>query len=255
MGHCISRPSRWPARRASLPFTPLLSPTPAPPLFRPCLPAQFPPSLTVPPSQADRLQGPHRVLLQHPHHHDLQPGRHHPAGAGQQPQAKAAVMEAVRRHFRPESSTGSTRWCSSSRCRRRSCARWRACRPPSSTPGCATEAITMQLTGGRNKNDDLETRLISNGTTNSRRPAPGLGAGCRRGMCLLRREQLPGSLLPSRAPSSAPLLPSPPCPASPSPLPADAALDYAVAQSYDHMYGARPLRRWLEHSIITPLSA
>ncbi|EFN58888.1 hypothetical protein CHLNCDRAFT_56016 [Chlorella variabilis] len=34
----------------------------------------------------------------------------------------------------------------------------------------------------------------------------------------------------------------------------DAALDYAVAQSYDHMYGARPLRRWLEHSIITPLS-
>lgn len=36
--------------------------------------------------------------------------------------------------------------------------------------------------------------------------------------------------------------------------PADAALDYAVAQSYDHMYGARPLRRWLEHSVVTPLS-
>lgn len=35
---------------------------------------------------------------------------------------------------------------------------------------------------------------------------------------------------------------------------ADAALDYAVAQSYDHMYGARPLRRWLEHSIVTLLS-
>ncbi|PRW56139.1 chaperone 1 [Chlorella sorokiniana] len=34
----------------------------------------------------------------------------------------------------------------------------------------------------------------------------------------------------------------------------DAALDYAVAQSYDHMYGARPLRRWLEHSVVTPLS-
>ncbi|KAI3436547.1 hypothetical protein D9Q98_005963 [Chlorella vulgaris] len=34
----------------------------------------------------------------------------------------------------------------------------------------------------------------------------------------------------------------------------DAALDYAVAESYDHMYGARPLRRWLEHAIITPLS-
>jgi ATP-dependent Clp protease ATP-binding subunit ClpB len=31
-------------------------------------------------------------------------------------------------------------------------------------------------------------------------------------------------------------------------------LDHAVAQSYDHLYGARPLRRWLEHSIITPLS-
>lgn len=34
----------------------------------------------------------------------------------------------------------------------------------------------------------------------------------------------------------------------------DAALDFAVARSYDHLYGARPLRRWLEHSIITPLS-
>ena len=33
-----------------------------------------------------------------------------------------------------------------------------------------------------------------------------------------------------------------------------AALDFAVSQSYDVMYGARPLRRWLEHSIITPLS-
>lgn len=34
----------------------------------------------------------------------------------------------------------------------------------------------------------------------------------------------------------------------------DAALDYAVEQSYDHMYGARPLRRWLEHHILTDLS-
>lgn len=25
----------------------------------------------------------------------------------------------------------------------------------------------------------------------------------------------------------------------------DAALDFAVAESYDHCYGARPLRRWL----------
>lgn len=41
---------------------------------------------------------------------------------------------------------------------------------------------------------------------------------------------------------------------APPPPFADAALDYAVAQSYDHLYGARPLRRWLEHSIITPLS-
>ena len=32
----------------------------------------------------------------------------------------------------------------------------------------------------------------------------------------------------------------------------EAALDYAVAQAYDPVYGARPLRRWLEHSIITP---
>ena len=33
-----------------------------------------------------------------------------------------------------------------------------------------------------------------------------------------------------------------------------AALDFAVSQSYDHMYGARPLRRWLEHHILTDLS-
>lgn len=32
------------------------------------------------------------------------------------------------------------------------------------------------------------------------------------------------------------------------------ALDYAAKESYDHMYGARPLRRWLEHNIITTLS-
>lgn len=34
----------------------------------------------------------------------------------------------------------------------------------------------------------------------------------------------------------------------------DKALDYAVDQSYDHLYGARPLRRWLEKSILTDLS-
>ena len=34
----------------------------------------------------------------------------------------------------------------------------------------------------------------------------------------------------------------------------DAALDYVVAESYDHLYGARPLRRWLEQHIITDLS-
>ena len=28
----------------------------------------------------------------------------------------------------------------------------------------------------------------------------------------------------------------------------DSALDFAVAQSYDHLYGARPLRRWLVRS-------
>ena len=33
----------------------------------------------------------------------------------------------------------------------------------------------------------------------------------------------------------------------------DAALDYAVAESYDHLYGARPLRRWLVRSLIDPL--
>ena len=34
----------------------------------------------------------------------------------------------------------------------------------------------------------------------------------------------------------------------------DAALDYVVAESYDHLYGARPLRRWLEQHVITDLS-
>ena len=34
----------------------------------------------------------------------------------------------------------------------------------------------------------------------------------------------------------------------------DAALDYAVAQSYDHAFGARPLRRWLEQTVVTALS-
>jgi ATP-dependent Clp protease ATP-binding subunit ClpB len=34
----------------------------------------------------------------------------------------------------------------------------------------------------------------------------------------------------------------------------DEALDYAAKESYDHMSGARPLRRWLEHNIITTLS-
>ena len=34
----------------------------------------------------------------------------------------------------------------------------------------------------------------------------------------------------------------------------DDALDYAAKESFDHMYGARPLRRWLEHNIITTLS-
>ena len=34
----------------------------------------------------------------------------------------------------------------------------------------------------------------------------------------------------------------------------DAALDHAVAQSYDRVFGARPLRRWMEQTIITALS-
>lgn len=34
----------------------------------------------------------------------------------------------------------------------------------------------------------------------------------------------------------------------------DAALHYAVSQAYEPAYGARPLRRWLEHTIITDLS-
>jgi ATP-dependent Clp protease ATP-binding subunit ClpB len=34
----------------------------------------------------------------------------------------------------------------------------------------------------------------------------------------------------------------------------DKSLDYAAKESYDHLYGARPLRRWLEHNIITALS-
>ncbi len=34
----------------------------------------------------------------------------------------------------------------------------------------------------------------------------------------------------------------------------DAALDQAVRQSWEPQYGARPLRRWLEHNVITDLS-
>ncbi|EFJ51248.1 hypothetical protein VOLCADRAFT_57497 [Volvox carteri f. nagariensis] len=34
----------------------------------------------------------------------------------------------------------------------------------------------------------------------------------------------------------------------------DAALSYAVQQAYDPIYGARPLRRWMEHVVITELS-
>ena len=34
----------------------------------------------------------------------------------------------------------------------------------------------------------------------------------------------------------------------------DTALDYVVAESYDHLHGARPLRRWLEQHVITDLS-
>lgn len=34
----------------------------------------------------------------------------------------------------------------------------------------------------------------------------------------------------------------------------DRALDFAVAASFDVNYGARPLRRWLEHAVVTPLS-
>ncbi len=34
----------------------------------------------------------------------------------------------------------------------------------------------------------------------------------------------------------------------------DDALSYAVQQAYDPVYGARPLRRWMEHTVITQLS-
>lgn len=34
----------------------------------------------------------------------------------------------------------------------------------------------------------------------------------------------------------------------------DSALQFAVRCAYDHMYGARPLRRWLEQHVITDLS-
>lgn len=34
----------------------------------------------------------------------------------------------------------------------------------------------------------------------------------------------------------------------------DVALDYVLAQSYDPVYGARPIRRWLERKVVTELS-
>ncbi|KAE8655207.1 Chaperone protein ClpB1 [Hibiscus syriacus] len=35
---------------------------------------------------------------------------------------------------------------------------------------------------------------------------------------------------------------------------ADSALDYILAESYDPVYGARPIRRWLERKVVTELS-
>ncbi|XP_059452707.1 chaperone protein ClpB1 [Corylus avellana] len=34
----------------------------------------------------------------------------------------------------------------------------------------------------------------------------------------------------------------------------NAALDYVLAESYDPVYGARPIRRWLEKNVVTGLS-
>ncbi|KAK9810143.1 hypothetical protein WJX72_005514 [[Myrmecia] bisecta] len=34
----------------------------------------------------------------------------------------------------------------------------------------------------------------------------------------------------------------------------DRAIDFAVGKAYDPLYGARPLRRWLEHNVVTRLS-
>ncbi|KAK9913499.1 hypothetical protein M0R45_037313 [Rubus argutus] len=34
----------------------------------------------------------------------------------------------------------------------------------------------------------------------------------------------------------------------------DAALDYIMDKSYDPVYGARPIRRWLEKKVVTELS-
>lgn len=34
----------------------------------------------------------------------------------------------------------------------------------------------------------------------------------------------------------------------------DAALDYVLAESYDPVYGARPIRRWLEKKVVTEMS-
>ncbi|GBG79085.1 hypothetical protein CBR_g28800 [Chara braunii] len=36
--------------------------------------------------------------------------------------------------------------------------------------------------------------------------------------------------------------------------PTDAALDFVLSEAYDPIYGARPLRRWLEKSVVTELS-
>ncbi|KMS95682.1 hypothetical protein BVRB_005950 [Beta vulgaris subsp. vulgaris] len=34
----------------------------------------------------------------------------------------------------------------------------------------------------------------------------------------------------------------------------DAALDYVLAESYDPVYGARPIRKWLEKKVVTEMS-
>eukprot|EP00887_Chlorella_sp_A99_P002690 scaffold6.g2690.t1 len=157
-------------------------------------------------------------------------GAHVLLDRGNAPEARALVMELVRKHFRPEFLNRIDE----------------IVQFDPLSPAMLREVARLQ-------SNEIDARLKERNIE--------LSFTGMRGLCtwLLARMVLecaaccchrPGSL-PCTA---APLLPLRPSSGPCAARPADAALDFAVDQSYDHAFGARPLRRWLEHNVVTPLS-